>query len=285
MDTKTLFTAIICTLGASLYAQNTLPTTGNVGIGTTSPTNSLQIRKTTTQNGDLKLDGGRLLVGNATDYILEGQYRSKILTDGGINVLSTHPFLRLQINNLPSPAFSNMDMAIAVADSWWSNVAKKGDVVLKVSTYQRSLIFANEERHDGNDFKFTTRSSAEQWASTKLIIKNNGNIGIGTETPDSKLAVNGDIHAKEVRIDLAGWADYVFYDTYKLPTIDEAKQHIESKGHLINMPSAKQILSDGLNVGEITRLQQEKIEELMLYIIQMDKEIKDLKDELQSKKQ
>lgn len=282
---KKLTTAIICVFGVSIYAQNALPLTGNIGIGTTTPTNSLQIKKTTTQNGDVKVDGGKLFVGNATDYLLEGQYRSKILTDGGIYILSSHPFLRLQTINTPYPTFAYMDIAIAVADSWWSNVSKKGDVVFKVSTYQRSLIFANEERHDGNDFKFTTRSSSEEYATTKLIIKNNGNVGIGTEVPDAKLAVNGDIHAKEVRIDLAGWADYVFDNNYKLPTIEEAKQHIESNGHLINMPSAKEIEKEGLKVGEITRLQQEKIEELMLYIIQMDKEIKDLKEQLQSQKQ
>ena len=49
--------------------------TGNVSIGTNSPTNSLQIEKGT-QNGDIKLNGGRLVAGNASDELIAGQYRS-----------------------------------------------------------------------------------------------------------------------------------------------------------------------------------------------------------------
>lgn len=101
-------------------------------------------------------------------------------------------------------------------------------------------------------------------------------MGIGTETPDAKLAVNGDIHSKEVRIDLNNWPDYVFNKSYKLPTITEAEQHIKEKGYLINMPSAEAVESKGLELGEITRLQQEKIEELTLYIIELNKRIESL---------
>lgn len=283
MKKQILLTILLGVSSVSLYAQNTLPSIGNVGIGISSPLHSLHVKKTLSQNGNIKLEDGIILMGDVIDDNLTQsypEYKRKIISDGGIKMNSDGPYFSMATKNNGK----SLVMAIAAGDKHFSNISKKDDVVFRVYS-SNSLIFANENGAENNNFKFTTRSSTEQSASTKLIIKNNGNIGIGTETPDSKLAVNGDIHAKEVRIDLAGWADYVFYDTYKLPTIEEAKQHIESKGHLINMPSAKQILSDGLNVGEITRLQQEKIEELMLYIIQMDKEIKDLKDELQSKKQ
>src|SRR5690606_10802624 len=140
-------------------------------------------------------------------------------------------------------------------------------------------IFDNENKHGNNHFKFTTTAYNETSASTKLIISNNGNVGIGTETPDAKLAVNGDIHSKEVRIDLNNRPDYVFNENHKLPTLIEAEQHIKEKGYLINMPSATTIEAKGLELGEITRLQQEKIEKLTLYIIALNKRIERLEQQ------
>jgi len=55
------------------------------------------------------------------------------------------------------------------------------------------------------------------------ILGSNGNVGIGTTTPDSKLAVNGTIHAKEVKVDLIGWPDYVFSKDYTLPSLQEVE--------------------------------------------------------------
>lgn len=55
--------------------------------------------------------------------------------------------------------------------------------------------------------------------SLSMIVSGNGNVGIGTTTPDSKLAVNGTIHSKEVRVDMTGWSDFVFKKEYTLPTL------------------------------------------------------------------
>ncbi len=103
---------------------------------------------------------------------------------------------------------------------------------------------------------------------------NTGNVGIGTADPGTyRLAVNGNIHAKEVKVDMTGWADYVFADGYRLPSLEEVKKHIEEKGHLINVPSAKEVEANGIGLGEMDRLLLEKIEELTLYIIQQEKRI------------
>lgn len=194
---------------------------------------------------------------------------------------STHPFFSLLSVSPSVKGRSNLVIATAVGNSYFSNVSKEGDIVFKMSTesngnYGGYMIFGNEFKNTNNGFKFTTTAHNENYASTKLIITNNGNIGIGTETPDAKLAVNGDIHSKEVRIDLNNWPDYVFDQNYILPTIAQAEQHIKEKGHLINMPSAETVESKGLELGEITRLQQEKIEELTLYIIELNKRIESL---------
>ena len=114
------------------------------------------------------------------------------------------------------------------------------------------------------------------WTSytTKMMtMLANGNLGIGTTNPGAyKLAVNGKIHAKEVKIDLTGWADYVFQEDYDLPTLEEVEQHIKEKGHLPNIPSAQEVAENGIELGEMNKLLLEKIEELTLYVIELKKE-------------
>ncbi|WP_029272453.1 hypothetical protein [Flavobacterium sp. KJJ] len=103
------------------------------------------------------------------------------------------------------------------------------------------------------------------------IVANDGNVGIGTATPDSKLAVNGTIHSKEVKVDMIGWPDYVFKKEYTLPTLEEVEKHITEKGHLENIPSQEEVLKNGINLGEMNAKLLQKIEELTLYTIQQQK--------------
>lgn len=119
-----------------------------------------------------------------------------------------------------------------------------------------------------------------------IAISNNGKVSIGTtNTPANvagidvsnyKLFVQGGILSDEVRVK-TGWADYVFANNYTLKSIDDVAKYIEENKHLPNVPSAKEIESQGLNVGDMARIQQEKIEELTLYIIQLKKEVDALK--------
>ncbi len=109
----------------------------------------------------------------------------------------------------------------------------------------------------------------------QMTIKTSG-VGIGTTNPGSyKLAVKGKIRAEEIKVE-TGWADYVFKKDYYLPTLEEVENHIQEKGHLINIPSAKEVKENGIQLGEMNKLLLEKIEELTLYTLQQQKEIQKL---------
>jgi hypothetical protein len=69
------------------------------------------------------------------------------------------------------------------------------------------------------------------------------------------------------------WADYVFSDTYQLMPLDKLDQYIQSNKHLPNIPSAKEVENNGIELGSINALLLEKIEELNLYIIQQQKQM------------
>ena len=129
------------------------------------------------------------------------------------------------------------------------------------------------------DYSVYAGASTETvWANDgNTIHYGDGNVGIGTTAPDEKLAVNGNIHAKEVRVDLTGWPDYVFKKGYDLPSLEEVQNHINEKGHLPNIPSAKEVAENGLELGEMDKLLLEKIEELTLYTLEQEEEIKKLK--------
>ncbi len=136
--------------------------------------------------------------------------------------------------------------------------------------------------NDNNTLNIVSRANLEfvvdelSGSSKKaMYIKTNGNVGIGTATPDAKLAVNGDVHAQEVKVDMTGWPDYVFDEDYDLPTLKEVEKHIKEKGHLFNIPSAKEVEENGIHLGEMNKLLLEKIEELTLYTIYQEKKLKE----------
>lgn len=101
------------------------------------------------------------------------------------------------------------------------------------------------------------------------------NIG-GRDLSNFKLFVNGGLLAKEVVVRI-GWADYVFNPSYKLLSLNDVDKFISINRHLPNVPSSLDVVSNGLSLGQITKIQQEKIEELFLYTIQQEKEIEKLK--------
>jgi len=106
-----------------------------------------------------------------------------------------------------------------------------------------------------------------------------GDVCIGcSDTKNYKLAVNGNMVAGLVRVKLnANWPDYVFEEGYQLTPLSEIETYIKENGHLEGMPAASEVLKEGLDLGEMNRLLLEKLEELTLHIIELEKKIEAVK--------
>ncbi|MFH1159863.1 MAG: hypothetical protein V1733_02825 [bacterium] len=105
-------------------------------------------------------------------------------------------------------------------------------------------------------------------------------VGIGTAPPTSgtfKLYVEGGIKAREMKVTVNSFADHVFGDGYSLLPIGDLKQYILTHGRLPGIPSAEEVETEGVNLGEMQVKLLEKLEEQALYIIDLQKQIDELK--------
>ena len=108
-----------------------------------------------------------------------------------------------------------------------------------------------------------------------------GQVAIGCQQfdPGALLTVDGKIACEDVEVKQLNFADYVFKPGYKLMTFEELRAYIDQNGHLPGVPSAEKVAEDGLSLSEQSRIQMEKIEELTLYILQLEQRIKELEED------
>ncbi|NVM62230.1 hypothetical protein FHW88_000506 [Mucilaginibacter sp. SG538B] len=113
-----------------------------------------------------------------------------------------------------------------------------------------------------------------------------GNVGIGTsDTKGYKLAVNGSFIATSVTVKLnSAWPDYVFKPSYQLPSLSEVKTYIDQNQHLPEIPSEQEMAKNGLDVSEMNKLLMKKVEELTLYLIEHQQQIKDQQQQINALK-
>jgi hypothetical protein len=265
-------------------------TTGKVGIGTDDPQEQLHIngaiRGYDSIEGALRINTGHgiLDIGSQNSgYSHIKTDRSRFYFNRPIYVnsgmigsyhtnnlsLHTHGTTRMTILN------SNGNVGIGTSLPVYSL-----DVVGTIASTGNSGIVqmfnadANTAVLNGvNDVQIRTGNAP------RLTIKNNGNVGIGTINPQSKLAVNGKVTCTEVEVTLNGWSDFVFADDYELMPLVEVEQHIKKNKHLPDIPSEKEVLENGLDLGNMQAKLLQKLEELTLYVIAQNKELKHLKNE------
>ncbi|MEZ0180599.1 hypothetical protein AB9T89_00025 [Flavobacterium oncorhynchi] len=276
------------------FAQNKFLETGNVGIGTTNPSVPLDVI------GTVKIQSSNSYYNENLRLLpsLIGDYSSIAL--GAVSGNSGTGIGQWTIVRYPAAA--NYMFSLRYNSTDFFNITNNGnvgigepnpEVKLTLKDNDQVLNFLTNQRLDGmwppiTDLStMTIQSSGLTSGNIAFATGNNevmriqrgGNVGIGTINPMNKLDVNGTIHSKEVKVDMNGWSDFVFKKEYNLPTLEQVEKHIAEKGHLENIPSEKEVLENGINLGEMNAKLLQKIEELTLYIIEMKKENLKIKNE------
>ncbi len=278
----------LSTDGANTYMN---PNGGFVGIGTTTPANKLTVFSDwygiEHTDGIVRLSsflnstGGWLgtLSNHSLHFFTNDGGQQMTITPGGlVGIGTTTPTggYRLDVAG-PVKSFGNTTHFVAQTTGGTNSWAR-----YYMRSNSQSWFIGTSENFIGNQFYIAD----ETFGHTRFSIQPNngliwmtGSVGINTNnTAGYALAVNGNIRSKEVVVE-SGWADYVFEKEYKLMTLDELKIFIQKNKHLPNIPSAKEVSENGLQVGNMQRMMMEKIEELTLYILELKKEIDQLRSE------
>jgi hypothetical protein len=224
---------------------------GNVGIGTATPSARLQV--TAPQGANLAKftqidtsDGdGALTITNVTG------------TPGAFApVISGRGYFPGRVFGITITGEAE-DIVPGTSDVGWAAVVLDG----------RSK--ANAKLNNNNVL------AVNSYGQNLLLVKANGSVGIGTtDTKGYKLAVNGAGIFTQVKVKVySAWPDYVFSDNYSLPSLQSLEQFIAVNKHLPEIPAEQEVLAEGQDVGEMNRLLLKKVEELTLYIIQLNKKV------------
>ncbi len=243
---KLLAVLVLVLCGTVTFAQwsggtgnQYLLTPGNVGIGVTAPTADIQVTDpsgpaTIVLNSDLTIPAG-------TGVYTVGQYDMRHMGNTGI---------------------------------FYRNVLRKNR---DNGHYEMMQTLKNA---GGNlNFMYVDLTSGKfevQEGVVDVAFKNQGTLAIGMGTTavpaGAKVAIGGKIVCKEVEVTLTGMPDYVFNQDYKLRSLYDVENFINTNKHLPDVPSEKEVVANGLNLGDMNAILLQKVEELTLYMINLQKE-------------
>jgi hypothetical protein len=206
----------------------------------------------------LQYDGGALSVGNNKMYMTAA---------GNVGLGTTNPFAKLDVRG--RIRVEQNDEAIALDGNnpqisyWWN-----GNFRSWLGQYSTEFRMASNNR--------IKLESVEKihLAGTQIAIGN-----VYNTADEYRVTVDGRIICEELKVKLhTNWPDYVFAEQYDLKPLSELKDFISQNKHLPNIPKASEVEKEGFEVGEMNRRLLEKVEELTLYVIQLQEQVDALKD-------
>jgi hypothetical protein len=265
------FSVMLFTAFSFAQTTNTFPATGKVGIGTTTPSASLEIKAPASTTSaltnflsfkdNLGIERFRYSASNSTNGGgVEGALRLFDKT-GTENFFLGRSAFGADFMNLSSGYHFSIGQVSSIF-----NVANVGMYINDTSRFLKDIFIDSRIIITGTPPVASPNTPGI--FPIPVFPTTAGSINVS----GYKLFVKGGILTEEIRVALAStWADYVFKKDYKLPSLQAVEKHIQEKGHLINVPSADEVAASGINLGEMSKIQQEKIEELTLYIIEQNK--------------
>lgn len=285
----------------SIFSRSNVIADNRIGIGTTSPADAIDVR-----NGNVLLNTNILLLKGPSELnhslqwkytfasetidgpILQGWAGGALATGSGgekavltwlssghVGIGTSTPTTELEVNGWVKFDGSNSDDEIQ---------------------FESQSGFHRIAFHQINFYDWDT--------NTDMLALNDGNVGIGTTSPSEALEVvgtiksiagvednallvqnsssngidfvvkgDGRVFAREVEVTLTAFPDYVFGEEYDLMSLSQLRKYISTEKHLPGIKSAAEVEEEGIGLGELAKVQLEKIEELTLYILQLEERI------------
>jgi hypothetical protein len=177
-----------------------------------------------------------------------GGARMTLTDSGNVGIGTQTPTAKLDVKGSIATESIAVKTFKVTNDGVYNSTLNSGDVAKINMGFDGAKGFVSFGAHTGNGFK----------DDILYLRGNDGNVGIGTTDPDAKLTVNGQIHTKEVRIDIL----------------------IKANSHLPEIPSAKEMTQNGMLVSEMNLSLLKKIEELTLYAIEQQKKLEAMSERL-----
>jgi len=226
-------------------------------------------------------------------FISESGYNASIIQIGYVE-------LHIKTSNYVSVDGNGFGFAATATAFGRSNFMQYIHIVPNASGVSASAytIYAYCGNYSGNSFYSAEVSSGCSWANSNSLVASDpggynvgfefqvnstshfmGNVGIGTLNPDQMLTVNGQVHATSIVVTSTVPADYVFNADYYLRPLADVKTYVDKNHHLPEVPAAADFKKDGQNLGEMNMLLLRKVEELTLYMIEKDKQVKALQQQ------
>jgi hypothetical protein len=238
------FVIVLFTISAAVKAQNTFPATGNVGIGTASPAKNLHLLTTTlgAENTIRLVSSDSYMSASNRNYIdIVSFPANATYTSGGLEIRLA------RVNNTT------------------------GNPVFTTNLRLYSGILAVSRFNDIDNINYFLDPSN---TATSLNVAG-GIISKEIQVVDlnTKFIKSDEIKTKNLNLEVTHVADYVFNKDYKLKSLAEVELYIKANKHLPEIPSATDMQTNGMNVADMNNLLLQKVEELTLYVINLEKKI------------
>jgi len=280
---------------------------GNVGIGTTTPTNALTVasatgravveldnRNTSSSAGtELRFSkNGEQRWGLGADFAQDGSQDfylwDHLAVDGGGG---TPGRIRMRVDHMGRVGFGGYE----IWDQLTVSGAGRASIGIRTTDPGSSAcsIFFRKEDHTAtwelaSDLNatggrnFYIRDKVED--KNRIFIDEHGGVAIGEVTTPTNylLAVEKGIITDRIKVALHtgnDWSDHVFKPGYALMSLEQVAAYIKEHGHLPGVPSAEQMVEQGLDVVKTDAMLLEKIEEMTLHMIAMEKRVLELEDQ------